>query len=72
MSVEEIQSIRESLARIEKAITGDPTVGYTGIAGRLEKVEKLAESHDRKLLTWGGVVLGVSVAVEHLKAKLFP
>lgn len=71
MSTEEIQSIRDSLARIEKAITGDPTIGYTGIAGRLEKVERIAENHDRKLLTWGGIVLGIGVTFEHLKSKLF-
>jgi hypothetical protein len=70
MSTEEITSIKESLARIEKAIAGDPSMGHTGIAGRLEKVEQLAEANDRKLLKWGGVIVGAGLVLEHLKAKI--
>lgn len=71
MSTEEIQSIRESLHRIEKAIVGDPAMGHKGIAERLSIVETKADNNDRKLLVWGGIATGVSVVVTHFKTKLF-
>ena len=39
MSIEEIQSIKESLARIETALVGDPKMGNKGIVVRLADVE---------------------------------
>lgn len=71
MSTEEIQSIRESLHRIEKAIVGDPDMGHKGLAERMTAVEAKADHNDRKLLVWGGIATGVSVVITHLKIKLF-
>jgi len=71
MSTEEIQSIRESLVRIEKAIVGDPAVGHKGLAQRVTDVEVKADAADRKLLMWGGIATGASVVITHLKGKLF-
>lgn len=71
MSTEEIQSIRESLHRIEKAIIGDPDMGHKGIAARVDDIEKKVEAHGRKLLLWSGIVAGASVILTHFKTKLF-
>ena len=71
MSADEIQSIRESLHRIEKAIVGDPQMGHKGLAQRVTDVEVKADTSDRKLLVWGGIATGVSVVITHLKTKIF-
>jgi len=71
MSAEEIQSIRESLHRIEKAIIGDPDMGHKGIAARVDAIEKIVDAQGKKLLLWSGIVAGASVIITHFKVKLF-
>lgn len=71
MSAEEIQSIRESLHRIEKAIIGDPDMGHKGIAARMDAIEKIVDAQGKKLLLWSGIVAGASVIITHFKVKLF-
>ena len=44
MSVEEIQSMKDSLQRIETALVGDPKMGNAGIVTRLESVEREAQA----------------------------
>lgn len=74
MSTEELSSIKEALNRIEKALTGDPEMGHTGIADRLKAVEAQAQETDRKLLLWSGIFTGIwmfiSIFVGWLKSKL--
>lgn len=74
MSTEELSSIKESLTRIEKALTGDPEMGHTGIADRLGAVEAQARETDRKLLLWSGIFTGIwmfiSIFLGWLKSKL--
>lgn len=69
MSTEEVQSIKETLHRIESALVGDPAMGHKGIAQRLDTVEQRTDAHDRKLLVWGGAFTGASVVLTHLKTK---
>jgi len=71
MSTSEIESIKASLRRIEKAIIGDPDVGHKGLAGRVGDLEEKADKTDRKLIAWGSVAAGASIALTHLKTKLF-
>ena len=71
MSVEEIQSIKDSLHRIEQALMGDPTMGHRGIVSRLETVEQQQNEQGKKLILWGGIAAGVSIALTHLKTKVF-
>ena len=74
MSTEELSSIKEALSRIEKALTGDPEMGHTGIAERLKVVEAQARETDRTLLIWSGVFTGswmfISIFIGWLKSKL--
>ena len=74
MSTEELSSIKEALNRIEKALTGDPEMGHTGIADRLKAVEAQAQDTDRKLLLWSGIFTGIwmfiSILFGWLKSKL--
>ena len=58
------------LTRIEKSLTGDPQFGHTGIAQRLSSVENKLDAHDKKLILWGGIVTGASLAMGELKRKL--
>jgi hypothetical protein len=71
MSTDEIQSIRESLHRIEIAIVGDPSMGHRGIAARMDAVEKCVDSQGKRLLLWSGIVAGASVIITHFKVKIF-
>lgn len=78
MSHDEMDSIRASLDRIERALTGDAAMGSKGIAQRLDDVEARAQAQaartdalERKLITWGGIATGASVVITHLKVKLF-
>lgn len=75
MSTEELSSIKEALSRIEKALTGDPEMGHTGIAERLKVVEAQARETDRKLLIWSGIFTGIwmfiSLVLGYVKSKLF-
>lgn len=58
-----MQTIRESVNRIELALVGDQKLGHTGFAERLAIVEKKTEENDRKLLLWGGIATGASVII---------
>lgn len=40
MSLDEIQSIKESLARIETALMGDPAMGNKGLVMRVRDLEQ--------------------------------
>ncbi len=71
MSTEEIQSIRDSLHRIETAIVGDPGMGHKGLAQRMTDVEAKTDASARKLILWTGIATGASVVVTHFKTKIF-
>lgn len=59
----EVQTIRESVNRIERALVGDSKLGQMGFAERLVLVEKKAEEHERKIWLWSGMATGASVVI---------
>lgn len=59
----EMQNIKESVNRIESALVGDSKLGHTGFAERIALVEKKTDEMDKKLILWGGVATGISVAI---------
>lgn len=59
----EMQRISESVNRIELALVGDSRLGHTGFAERIAVVEKKTDEIDKKLILWGGIATGVSVAI---------
>lgn len=69
MSADELATIKETLARIEKAIIGDKEMGQRGIVERLTDLEKQIADHDKKLILWGGIVTGAVFALTHLRDK---
>lgn len=71
MSADELTSIRESLHRIELAVTGDSAVGHKGLAQRMEEAEAKIACSERRLLVWSGIATGAAVIITHLKLKLF-
>ena len=70
MSDDQVRTNREQLDRIERAIAGEPALGHKGLAQRMNDAETVIAGHDRKLVLWGGVVTGLSVAASYLKTKL--
>lgn len=52
----------EGIARVERALVGEPTLGNRGLVHRVDAVEEKVEKHDRKLLVWGSLVATVATA----------
>lgn len=69
MSSDELRTIKDTLARIEKALIGDEEMGQRGIVQRLTDLEKQIADHDKKLVLWGGMVTGIVFALTHLRDK---
>lgn len=60
------------LQSIHTALIGNPALGNRGLVKRVEVIEEKVETHNHKLLAWGGVVTGVVFAISYLKEKIFP
>jgi hypothetical protein len=78
MTPEESLAIRDSLKRIERSLLGDPDMGHRGLVDRLsaneaeiKETKAIVDGLDRKLLKWGGVVTGISLAVSYFKNGWF-
>jgi len=67
-----VESMKDAIHRIEKAIVGDLDMGHAGIAKRLYEVEKCTHEHSMRFYVWGGIASGIAVIVTHFKNKLFP
>lgn len=72
-----LATINAQLTEIRTACLGD-NFGNKGFVGRLEEskadradLRKIVESHDRKLMTWGGAGAALLLAFELAKDKLF-
>lgn len=77
MSTDEITAIHKRLdnqdhvlQEIRSAIVGNSAMGTPGLASRLKDVEEKANSIDRKLLTWGGLVSGAVIGTKVLIDKV--
>lgn len=70
MSADEIQSIRDSLHRIEQSLMGDPKMGNRGLVSRIESLESQQGLTEKKLLVWGGIITGASIVITHFKTKI--
>jgi hypothetical protein len=66
MTPEKFDALKDSVDRIEKAIVGDPAMGHHGLAPRVERIERKLGEHDRKLIRWAGVFMGVGLAISYL------
>ena len=63
--------MENQVADIHRALVGDASMGHIGLIRRTTKLEAQYASQDAKLLTWGGMVIGASIAFEFIKSKLF-
>ena len=63
--------IETQVSDIHRALVGDAAMGHTGLIRRTSKLEAQFAAQDAKLLTWGGMVVGASIAFEFIKTKLF-
>ena len=44
-----LKEVKQSIDRLEKAITGDEAFGHKGLSGRMAQIESLVYQHDRVL-----------------------
>ena len=77
MNTDEMQAIHarltsqdKKLDAIHNALVGDPSMGHRGLISRVESNETRIREHDNKLLRWGGIITGASLAASMLKDKL--
>ena len=66
----DIQLIKDSQVRIEKAITGDVTMGLTGIVEQVKTIKAETETHKVRFVYWTGITVGILAAYEVVKDKL--
>jgi hypothetical protein len=67
----DIQAIKDSQTRIEKAITGDVTMGLTGIVEQVKNIKAETESHKIRFVYWTGITVGILAAYEFIKDCIF-
>lgn len=63
MNPEQFENLQKSVERIEKAVTGDPAIGLTGLAPRMAKLEAWARRMDLRIATFvgGGIVIAAII-----------
>ena len=66
MTPDNFDRLQSSVDRIEKAIVGDPEMGHHGLAPRVERIERKLTEHDRKLIKWAGIFMGVGLAISYV------
>lgn len=65
-----LASMEETLKEIRTAVIGNPKLGHRGLVCRVDAVEAKVETHDRKLVLWGGIVTAGFTALTLLKDRL--
>lgn len=65
-----IISMHGGMSELKGALVGNDALGHKGLVGRMERVEKAVDGHDKKLLTWGGIITGAMAAFEFLRHKM--
>ena len=57
----------DGIARVERALVGEPSLGNRGLVHRVDLVEDKVEKHDRKLLVWGSLIAAIGTAASFAK-----
>jgi hypothetical protein len=61
--LEEIDTV---VKRIELALIGNEALGQTGLVERINILEREVQAHKHKLISWGGVIVGIVFAVQFI------
>lgn len=59
-----LDNIEKSIARIERGLFGEADVGTPGLVKRVGVVEGKQKHYDKRLTTWGGIVIGATAAIQ--------
>lgn len=70
MNDDRLDKIQDSVSRIERGLFGDSPMGDPGLVKRLGAVEGKVKNHERKLVEWGGIIIGASAIVSLVVAFL--
>jgi hypothetical protein len=62
--------IEDAIKRIELALIGNPSLGHKGIVERINDLEVQVNHHDKKLLTWGGVITGIIITLQIIISQI--
>jgi hypothetical protein len=58
-----------TLSAIHGALVGNGSLGNKGLVTRLERAEESIKEHDAKMIRWGGIIAGASVALSLVKDR---
>jgi len=70
MSTDELNALHRKLDAIHVAVVGDPSMGHQGLVARVAAIESEVKDHDQKFVKWGGVFLGIGLALEFVRSKI--
>lgn len=70
MNDQRLENIERAVDRIERGLFGDPEMGDSGLVKRLGAVEGKVKNHERRLVEWGGVIVGASAIISLVVAFL--
>lgn len=76
MSTDDISAIHrrldsqdQTLSAIHSALVGNPAMGHKGIVSRMEAAEGAIADHNGKMVRWGGMVAGATLALSLVKDR---
>lgn len=61
---ERLDKIEKSMERIERGLFGEAENGTPGLVRRVGVVEGKQKHYDSRLTTWGGIVIGATLAFQ--------
>lgn len=68
---ERLERIEYALDEIRGAIVGNRRLGHRGLVQRMQDLEALTASHNLKLVTWAGIIIGMNAVLLFFKYKIF-
>jgi hypothetical protein len=64
VTADEEKKMQTSIARIERGLFGESDLGSPGLVKRVGTVEGKQKHYDKRLTTWGGIVIGATAAFQ--------
>lgn len=76
MSTDDISAIHQrldaqdkTLGAIHSALVGNPSLGHKGLVAQVREHDEAILDHNSKLVRWGGMVAGATLALGLIKDK---
>lgn len=68
----ELRAVKDSVNRLEKAVTGDPNFGHKGVIIRVASLEERADEHDKVLNRFPEISIAeIKTDIHQVKLRLW-